>query len=106
MRELAAVLTRPGVRTNAERADLGAQIAKQVEALDELLRRSVPLPHAPQQPSRRHTVTISREQLEDWAGRALSDDETDLLDVGIPNSTIPEAIGIMTTTFAWHDETP
>lgn len=36
---------------------------------------------------------ITREQLESWAGRPLSEDDLDRLDDAIPNSSIPEAIG-------------
>ncbi len=38
-------------------------------------------------------ITLSRAQLETWAGRVLTDDETDRLDHAIQNSTIPDAIG-------------
>lgn len=37
-------------------------------------------------------VTLTREQLESWAGRALSDEEVEQLDTLIPESSIPEAI--------------
>jgi hypothetical protein len=36
---------------------------------------------------------ITREQLESWAGRPLTEDDLDRLDDAIPNSSIPEAIG-------------
>lgn len=36
---------------------------------------------------------ITREQLECWAGRPLTDDDLDRLDEAIPESSIPEAIG-------------
>lgn len=41
----------------------------------------------------RVTVEITREQLEAWAGRELSDDEVAEIDDAIPDSSIPEAIG-------------
>lgn len=40
-------------------------------------------------------VTITRDQLEAWAGRTLTDDEVLTLDINISNSSIPEAIGVM-----------
>jgi hypothetical protein len=92
MRELAAALTGPGLRTNAERARLGADLADQVEALDGWLSRGGVRPQAWIRPGEPHTVTITREQLENWAGRALADDEVDTLDSCIPDSSIPEAI--------------
>ncbi|SDD55052.1 hypothetical protein [Actinokineospora iranica] len=36
---------------------------------------------------------ITREQLECWTGRPLTDDDLSRLDAAIPNSSIPEAIG-------------
>lgn len=38
-------------------------------------------------------ITLTREQLEAWAGRELADEEVAELDQCIPNSSIPEAIG-------------
>lgn len=38
------------------------------------------------------TVTITRDQLECWVGRELSDDEVRALDDAVPHSSIPEAI--------------
>ena len=40
----------------------------------------------------RHSVTITREQLEAWAGCELTDEEIDAIDDAIPNSSIPNAI--------------
>lgn len=37
-------------------------------------------------------VTLTRDQLESWAGRALSDEEVEDLDTAIPDSSIPEAV--------------
>lgn len=37
-------------------------------------------------------IELSRDQLEAWAGRELSDEEVEALDEAIPNSSIPEAI--------------
>lgn len=45
------------------------------------------------------TVTITREQIECWAGRRLSDDEIARLDDCIPNSSIPDAIGEIVAQF-------
>lgn len=47
----------------------------------------------------RRGLTITREQLEQWAGRALSDTEIDRLDECVPNSSIPEAIGEICVSF-------
>ncbi|MEU8327331.1 hypothetical protein [Micromonospora sp. NPDC048839] len=38
------------------------------------------------------TVSITREQLESWAGRTLTDDEVYRLDDCVPDSSIPDAI--------------
>ncbi len=38
-------------------------------------------------------ILITREQLEDWARRPLTDDDVASLDDAIPMSSIPEAIG-------------
>ena len=38
------------------------------------------------------TIEITRDQLESWAGRELSDEEVEALDTAIPESSIPEAI--------------
>jgi hypothetical protein len=40
----------------------------------------------------RPTVIITREQIECWAGRTLTDDEVSHLDDCIPNSSIPDAV--------------
>ncbi|MEU7905863.1 hypothetical protein [Actinoplanes sp. NPDC049118] len=40
----------------------------------------------------RRTVEITREQVECWAERALTDDEVSRLDDCIPNSSIPDAV--------------
>ncbi len=47
----------------------------------------------------RPTVEITREQLEAWAGRPLSDDEVARLDEAIPNSSIPEAVEAIVASF-------
>lgn len=41
------------------------------------------------------TVEITRQQLEEWAGRRLTDEQVERLDGCIPNSSIPEAIGVI-----------
>ena len=92
IRELAAALTGPGLRTNADRAQLGAELGDHLEALDGWLCRGGVLPQTWMRPGDAHTVTITREQLQDWAGRVLTDDEVDILDTCIPNSSIPEAV--------------
>lgn len=40
-------------------------------------------------------ITLTRDQLESWAGRALSDEEVEVLDGAIPNSSIPDSICII-----------
>ncbi len=40
-------------------------------------------------------VTLTRDQLESWAGRALSDEEVEALDTHISLSSIPEAVAEM-----------
>lgn len=42
---------------------------------------------------------ISKEQAEEWAGRALTDKDMDRLDDAIPHSTIPDAIGTIVSSF-------
>lgn len=37
-------------------------------------------------------VTLTRDQLESWAGRELTDEEVEALDTAIPESSIPEAV--------------
>lgn len=37
-------------------------------------------------------ITLTRHQLEAWAGRTLTDDEVGRLDDAIPNSSIPDAV--------------
>lgn len=44
-------------------------------------------------------ITITREQLAAWAGRALTDDEVERLDECIPNSSIPDAIDTIVSSF-------
>jgi hypothetical protein len=45
------------------------------------------------------TVTITREQVECWAGRPLSDDEIARLDECIPLSSIPDAVAGIVSSF-------
>ena len=40
----------------------------------------------------RQGISLSRDQLEAWARRPLSDDEVAAIDESIPNSSIPDAI--------------
>lgn len=40
-------------------------------------------------------ITLTRDQLEYWAGRQLSDEEVEALDNAIPNSSVPEAVAII-----------
>lgn len=40
-------------------------------------------------------ITLTRDQLESWAGRELTDEEVEALDRRIPDSSVPEAIQIM-----------
>lgn len=52
----------------------------------------------------RHTVTITRKQLEAWAGRELTDEMVDAIDACIPDSTIPDAIGEIAASVAREEE--
>ncbi|WIM95791.1 hypothetical protein ACTOB_007925 [Actinoplanes oblitus] len=54
---------------------------------------------APASVDDRPTVTITREQVECWAGRTLTDDEVYVLDGCIPNSSIPDAVGDIVASF-------
>lgn len=38
------------------------------------------------------TITITRDQLECWVGRKLTDEEVRDIDNAVPDSTIPDAI--------------
>jgi hypothetical protein len=49
----------------------------------------------------RYPKLITREQVESWAGRALSDDELERLSDAIPNSSIPDAVD--TIVSSWDD---
>lgn len=49
--------------------------------------------HAPAQEW--NGITLTREQLEEWAGRALTDAEMERLARAIPRSSIPDAIGVI-----------
>ena len=44
-------------------------------------------------------IVISRDRLDEWAGRELSDSEVDRLKRAIPCSSIPEAIGTIADSF-------
>ncbi|AGB26990.1 hypothetical protein Mycsm_06887 (plasmid) [Mycobacterium sp. JS623] len=43
----------------------------------------------------RRGITLSRDQLEAWARRPLSDEEVEAIDDCLPNSSIPEAIDVI-----------
>lgn len=43
-------------------------------------------------------ILLTREQLEEWAGRSLSDREIDRIAEAIPWSSIPEAINVIADT--------
>lgn len=45
---------------------------------------------------------ITREQAEAWCGRTLSDDDVERLEEAIPNSSIPEAVDAIVSS--WGDE--
>lgn len=49
------------------------------------------------------TVEITREQLNCWAGRDLTDDEVDRLDDAIPHSSIPDAISVIADSIQLDD---
>jgi hypothetical protein len=44
----------------------------------------------------RRGITLSRDQLEAWARRPLSDDEVEAIEECVPNSSIPDAIEVIT----------
>ena len=44
-------------------------------------------------------VTITREQVEAWAGHQLSDDDVSRLEACIPNSSIPDAVADIIASF-------
>ena len=44
-------------------------------------------------------ITLTRGQLNAWAGRTLTDRQVDELEDAIPNSSIPEAIAVMSSHF-------
>lgn len=48
-------------------------------------------------------IIITREQIEAWAGRSLTDDELDRLDECIPHSSIPDAIDTIVSSFEAHE---
>ncbi len=48
----------------------------------------------------RRGLTITREQLERWAGRPLTEVEVDRLTACVPNSSVPEAIGEICFSFS------
>lgn len=45
-------------------------------------------------------IVLTREQIESWAGRSLTDDEMERLDECIPHSSIPDAIDTIVDSFA------
>ncbi len=47
----------------------------------------------------RLTVEVTRDQLEAWAGRELTDEEVTRLDDAIPNSSIPDAVEAIVGSF-------
>lgn len=53
-------------------------------------------------PDDRPGITLTREQLESWACRTLTDEEVEALEESIPNSSIPDAIA--TITERHHEE--
>lgn len=47
-------------------------------------------------------ILITRDQIETWAGRSLSDDELDRLDEALPHSTLPDTVGLIVDGFEYH----
>lgn len=43
-------------------------------------------------PDHRPGIFLTRDQLQAWAGRELTDEEVEALEEAIPNSSIPESI--------------
>jgi hypothetical protein len=64
IRELVAAVTGPGLRTNAERAQLGAELAGLLEEFDAWLCRGGVLPQPWRRPGPPRTVTIIGERRE------------------------------------------
>ena len=50
-------------------------------------------------PAADNGITISRDRLDEWAGRELSDNEVDQLKRAIPYSSIPEALRTIADSF-------
>lgn len=50
----------------------------------------------------RQGIILSRDQLEAWAGRPLSDEEVEAIDECIPNSSIPDAIDTIANEAITH----
>lgn len=49
-------------------------------------------------------ITLTRGQLNAWAGRDLTDEEVETLEEAIPNSSIPEAIQLMADSLTHEEE--
>jgi hypothetical protein len=49
-------------------------------------------------------ITLTRGQLNAWAGRDLTDEEVDTLEEAIPNSSIPEAVQLMADSLPHEEE--
>lgn len=60
--------------------------------------------HHRTQDAPRPGVTLTREQLEAWADRELTDDEVYEIDEAVPHSSIPEAIGVIADQFNDDEE--
>lgn len=49
-------------------------------------------------------ITLTRDQLEAWAGKALTDDQVESLEESIQFSSIPEAIALIAEQFPYNEE--
>lgn len=78
----------------------GWRLAVLVKALEDWLTSGGFLPDE-WAPSR---IVISRSQLQEWAGRAVSDEAMERLAGGIPYSAIPEAISTIVDSFEEEED--
>lgn len=69
-----------------------------------LAKQRVLLGITPKVEPERAGITLTRDQLEAWACRTLTDEEVEALDMAVPDSSIPEAIGTIADSLADSDD--